>query len=107
MPMSKRLMTILIAGLFAGTSTVIFARGGGGSAGGMGGMSSQHMSTEGMENTNGPESTDQDKGLDRAKDRMSQQGLTHEQATDTHGKKKHSHSSKKHHPSSTQTGDRK
>jgi hypothetical protein len=47
------------------------------------------MSGQGMANTNGPDSSDRDKGMDRAEDRMSQQGMAHEKAGQTHGKHKH------------------
>jgi len=48
-------------------------------------MASGHMSTQGTANTNGPLASDRDTGLNRAEDRMSQQGLAHNQAL----KKKH------------------
>ena len=102
--MSKTLLTMTVAGLLACASSVSSARGSG-ETGGMGGMLSRHMSTAGMENTNGPQATDRDKGLGRADDRMSQEGLAHEQVTDTHGKKKAVHLNKKHRHSSTKAGD--
>ncbi len=59
------------------------------SAGGpSGGMSSNHISMAGSAHTNGPNSADRDKGLQRSGDRMSQQGLSHEKATQAHNKRK-------------------
>jgi hypothetical protein len=43
-----------------------------------------HMSAQGMANTNGPSASDRDTGLDRAKDRMSAQGLAHNHALKKH-----------------------
>ena len=45
-----------------------------------GSMASGHMSTQGASNTNSPLANDRDTGLNRAEDRMSQQGLAHNQA---------------------------
>lgn len=45
------------------------ARGGGGTSGEAGGMSASHMSSQGIANTNGFNSPDEDKGLERAEDR--------------------------------------
>ena len=45
-----------------------------------GGNSSAHISTQGRANTNGPNSTDRDFGLDRAKDRRGDQANTHSNA---------------------------
>jgi len=53
-----------------------------------GGMSSNHLSMAGSTNSNGPNSADRDKGLQRSGDRMSQRGLSHEKATQAHSKKK-------------------
>ena len=39
------------------------------------------MSSQGAANTNSPNAADRDKGLARAEDRMSAQGLAHEKAT--------------------------
>ena len=44
------------------------------------------MSSQGAANTNSPNAADRDKGLARAEDRMSAQGLAHEKAT-THATK--------------------
>ena len=51
-------------------------------------MSAQHISSEGMKNTNGPNAADQEKGLERAKDRMSAEGLAHEKADDAKARDK-------------------
>lgn len=71
----------LVLALAAGSA---FARGPGGGAGGMGGMgggqSSQHFSEQGMANTNGPNAADRDKGLERARDRMHEEGLENSKA---------------------------
>lgn len=56
--------------------------GGGVGGGHVGGSSSSNISSQGVRNTNGQNSTDRDTGLDRAEDRMDQEGLTHEQVTD-------------------------
>lgn len=84
---------LLITGiLLASFSLASYARSGGG--GEFGGTSSSHTSSEGLKNTNGPNSADRDTGLNRAEDRMSKKGLSHEQATnDTHhnGKNKPQH----------------
>jgi hypothetical protein len=58
------------------------ARGPGGAGGGFShgsavGPSSDHA----LQNSNGRFSTDRDTGLDRARERMSEQGLDHEKAT--------------------------
>jgi hypothetical protein len=78
--MSKILLTAVVSFL-VGASTAAVARGGGGMSGGMGGMSGSHMSSQGMANTNGPESADRDTGLSRAEDRQSATAASHEKAT--------------------------
>ena len=50
-----------------------------------GGMSSSHMSTQGMTNTNGPDASDRDTGTAHAMERMNANGLDHNKA---HNKKK-------------------
>jgi hypothetical protein len=80
----KRLIVVAAAALFAAASPIAFAKGGG--SGNPGGSSAGHMSDQGLANTNGPDSSDRDKGMDRAEDRMSQQGMAHEKET---GKHKH------------------
>lgn len=83
--MLKNLVIIAIAGLLTCTSAAVLARGGGG---GPGGTSSAHISNQGIQNTNGPNAADRDKGLERAEDRMSQEGLAHEKADGAKLKKK-------------------
>lgn len=84
--MFNRLMVVAVAALLAAAGPVSFAKGGGG--GHAGGTSAEHMSNQGMANTNGPESGDRDKGLQRAEDRMSDQGMAHEKANQAHSKHK-------------------
>lgn len=55
---------------------------GGEHAGGMGGgMSGEHMSTSGQTNNNAQSDPDATRGLDRAQERVSEQGAAHEQGT--------------------------
>lgn len=89
--MLKNLVIIAIAGLLTSTSAAVLARGDGGSHGG---TSSAHISNQGIQNTNGPNAVDRDKGWGRAEDRMSQEGLAHEKANEPKLKKK-SHRSPK------------
>lgn len=96
--MLKRALVVAASLVLAGTGTVALARGGG--AGGPGGghadgMSSQHMGSQGMDNTNGPNAADRDKGLERAEDRMSEQGLAHSKADDAQSTTKHRSPGKK------------
>ena len=74
--LNKAIIAAVAAAMACGGATA-FARGGGG---GMGGNSGSHMSPSGIKNTNGPNSPDRDKGLDRAEDRRSKQGAAHEKA---------------------------
>jgi len=48
----------------------------------LGGFSGSHISAQGSANTNGPNALDRDTGLDRAQDRMSDQGIEHNKAED-------------------------
>ena len=77
--MNKAIIAVVAASMTCAGGAA-FARGGGGTGGGMGGNSGSHMSPSGIKNTNGPNSPDRDKGLDRAEDRMSKQGAAHEKA---------------------------
>ena len=52
----------------------------GGGLGGFGGNSGPHISTQGVNNSNGPNSPDRDLGLEHARDRMNSEGLQHNQA---------------------------
>jgi len=79
---------VLIATLMLAAATgAVFAKGPGGGAGGgavgapgTGGVSSEHFSQQGAQNSNGPNAADRDKGLERAEDRMSQEGLENSRA---------------------------
>ncbi len=73
--LNKAIIAAVAAAMACGGGTA-FARGGGG----MGGTSGSHISPSGIKNTNGPNSPDRDKGLDRAEDRRSKQGAAHEKA---------------------------
>jgi hypothetical protein len=73
--MFKNACIIGAAILPTSASVTTFARGGGGTH--FGGASSQHISSEGMKNTNGANAADRDKGLQRSADRANQKGLAH------------------------------
>ena len=97
--MRKSLALFLCVIGIAAVSADAMARGGGGGGGGFGGGgagfgggasmgaagrdmgSSPRASTQGMANSNAPWTSDQEKGLDRAQERMNQQGLDHQKAT--------------------------
>jgi hypothetical protein len=72
--------------LLAVGGPVTFAKGGG--SGHSGGNSADHMSDQGLANTNGPDSADRDKGLQRSDDRMSEEDTAHEKAGQAHNKHK-------------------
>jgi hypothetical protein len=85
-----------IAALVATTSVGLAAGGGhSGGNGGFGGNSGSHLSDQGIRNSNGPNSHDRDKGLDRAHDRMSKHRVAHSNATHDHHKHKQHHDSAK------------
>jgi hypothetical protein len=88
--MRKLPLMLVLAGVLVGYGTVTWARGDGGS---VGGMDADHESRQGLNNSNGPLSADRDKGLQRAEDRESKQGLAHEKAT-RHKHSKHGKHSK-------------
>ena len=90
--LTKKLLVIAVS-LLAGTSFAAFAAQGGG-GGKAGGMSSSHISSQGLTNTNGPDAADRDKGRQRAEDRMSAEGLSHDKANQTHGKHTRQHGNK-------------
>ena len=85
----KPVLILMAAGAIALAATPSFARSGNTNPGG---ASASHMSAQGKANTNGPNAADRDKGLDRAEDRKSAQGLAHSKAkkhaSKQHGKKK-------------------
>jgi len=75
----------IAASLLVGT-TAAGAHGAGGMSGmhgNFGGQSMSHMSSQGLANSNGPNSVDRDFGRDRASDRMSASGMKH---SHRHGK---------------------
>lgn len=84
--MLKTLLAVSIAALLAVGGPAAFAKGGGSAH--FGGNSAGHISDQGMANTNGPDSSDRDKGLQRAEDRMNQQGAAHEKADQAQSKPK-------------------
>ena len=47
-----------------------------------GGNSAPHLNSQGLNNSNGSNSLDRDTALNRAQDRMSEQGLDHSKAKD-------------------------
>ena len=78
--MRLMLSTIALSMLLALAATSASARGGGGGGGG-GAGAAPHVSTQRLANTNGPASADRDKGLARAEDRESAEGLAHGKPT--------------------------
>lgn len=72
----KKLIRVLVIVLFTASGASVFAAHGGMSSP-VGGMSSHHISGEGMRNSNGPESFDRDHGRDRATDRHSLHAYSH------------------------------
>jgi len=64
------------------------ARSTGSARGQFGGASGSHLSAQGSANTNGPNALDRDTGLDRAQDRMSDQGAAHNKARANHASDK-------------------
>jgi len=74
------LVVALTGFLLASTSSLSFARDAGG--GHTGGMSSAHRSEAGQANSNAQSLPTATRGLERAEERMSPQGLAHEKATD-------------------------
>lgn len=86
--MKKQIAPLLTAILLMATAGTSFAKGGGMGHGGdtMGGKSASHFSSQGLQNTNGPNAADRDRGLERAQERMSDQGLDHAKAEASQGK---------------------
>ncbi len=90
--MRKSIQLLLCTAAAAAFSASAAARG----PGEVGGTGFDHGTAGGppassgaSQNSNGRFAQDRDTGLDRAEDRMSQQGLQHEKATDTDSQKKH------------------
>ena len=82
--MFKRALVVAVGSLLIGLSFAASARGGGAGGGGNGGNSggaaSGHASKEAVVNSNGSFAGDRDKGLQRAEDRRSSEGSSHEKA---------------------------
>lgn len=72
--MLRKLLAVALTMALASVSGLALAKQGGNA----GGKSDMHMSTQGMDNTNGPNAADRDKGKERAADRQSAQAQTHE-----------------------------
>ncbi len=81
--MFRKALAVAVGSLLIGLSFAASAHGGGGGFGGGGsfaGAASGHASHEAMMNSNGSFSSDRDKGLQRAGDRRSSEGASHEKA---------------------------
>ena len=70
--------------LAAFTLPSLAAGGGHGAGGGAGGVSGEHSSSQGLANSNGPNSSDRDKGLARSEDRRSDQAADKSKAPGKH-----------------------
>lgn len=80
--MRKTLALIVFATGIASLSAHVFAKGPGGmSGGGTHGPVYQSMPSQATSNANAPWTGTQEKGLERAQERMSDQGLLNEKAT--------------------------
>ena len=73
---SARLGAVLVTSVLFAAGPALAGHGGGGH-GGPGGNSANHMSAQGMANTNGPNAANRAYGTDRANQRASAQGLAH------------------------------
>ncbi|QYY34075.1 MULTISPECIES: hypothetical protein [Cupriavidus] len=81
--MFKKTLVVAVGSLLLGLSLTASARGGGGGGGGnFGSAAPSHASKEAMTNSNGSFSSDRDKGQQRAEDRRSLEGSSHEKAQD-------------------------
>jgi len=82
--MFRKTMQLACASVLLGLSVAAAAHGGGGGGGGGGGMGapSGHGGHEAAMNSNGAFSSDRDKGQQRASDRRSVAGTSHEKAQD-------------------------
>lgn len=79
--MRNTALVLIVVGI-AGLSVHAFGRGPGGmGGGGAHGPAYQSMPSQATTNSNAPWTGNQEKGLDRAQDRMSDQGLANEKAT--------------------------
>ncbi len=81
--MLKKTLVIAVGSLLLGVTFSASAHGGGGGGGGnFGSAAPSHASKEAMANSNGSFSGDRDKGQQRAEDRRSLEGSSHEKAQD-------------------------
>ncbi|WER47987.1 hypothetical protein CupriaWKF_24580 [Cupriavidus sp. WKF15] len=80
--MFKRTLVVAVGSLLLGLSFAASARGGGGGGGGgnFGSAAPGHASNQAMTNSNGSFASDRDKGQQRAEDRRSLEGSSHEKA---------------------------
>lgn len=83
--MLRKLIVAALTMMFATASGLALAAHGGDA----GGKSGTHMSSEGVENTNGPDSADRDKGKARAEDRKSDKAADHKHQGKHKGGDKH------------------
>lgn len=92
--MLKKLLSVVFSVALIGASGLALAKKGGEA----GGQSGSHISSEGVENTNGPNAADRDKGQERAEDRKTRDALDTDTSTDAHSHKhqNHGHHGKKH-----------
>ena len=79
---SARFGAVIVASMLIGIAPALAGHGGGGGGmggghGNAGGNSANHMSAQGMANTNGPNAANRAYGADRANQRASAQGLAH------------------------------
>ena len=84
--MRKSMLVLLSAAIISALSFNALARGGGGGGGGGGGFNhgsaqDNAQNSQSVDNSNGRFAQDRDTGLERAEDRMSDQGLSNEKAT--------------------------
>jgi hypothetical protein len=88
----RKLISVLLCGAFATAFSLSAAAGGpgGGAPGGRGASApgGPPAGSQALQNSNGRFAKDRDKGLDRAEDRMSAQGLKHQKATDAQKKRR-------------------
>jgi len=85
--MKMRTITIMTA-LLLGVTPLVMAEKAGAPGGRAGGMSADHMSRTGQDNTNAQHQEGASRGLDRAEERMSEEGLEHSQGEVNSGKDK-------------------
>ncbi|MDQ0140764.1 hypothetical protein [Cupriavidus necator] len=98
--MMKKTLVVAVGSLLIGLSFGASARGGGGgggnNGGNFGGPTLGHASNSATINSNGSFSSDRDKGLQRAEDRRSLEGSSHEKAQDNRMHRNTTRHAKKH-----------